>query len=111
MIQWVWERAQASGARSVIIATDDERIRAAAQAFGAECAMTSAQHASGTDRVAEVVRQRGWGAAEIVVNLQGDEPMMPASVLGAVAGALRERSHVDIATAVVPGLLSLRGLG
>ena len=102
MIQWVWERAQASGARSVIIATDDERIRAAGQAFGADCAMTSAQHASGTDRVAEVVRQRGFGADDIVVNLQGDEPMMPPAVLGAVAAALRDRPHVDIATPVAP---------
>src|SRR5882672_8343308 len=75
LIQWVWERACASGAASVTVATDDERIRRAATHFGAECVMTSAEHASGTDRIAEVVRLRGMAADEVVVNLQGDEPL------------------------------------
>lgn len=106
LIQWVWQCAQASGAASVIVATDDARIRDAAQRFGAEVVMTSPQHASGTDRIAEVVRAKGYAADDVVVNLQGDEPMMPPAVVDQVAGALRARPQVDVATAVAP-ILSL----
>jgi 3-deoxy-manno-octulosonate cytidylyltransferase (CMP-KDO synthetase) len=107
LIQWVWQSAVASGAASVLIATDDERIRAAAGKFGADCLMTSAQHASGTDRIAEVVRAGEFAADDIVVNLQGDEPTMPAEVIAKVAGALRDVAFRDIATAVAP-IASLR---
>jgi len=102
LIQWVWHSAVASGAASVLIATDDERIRAAAGQFGADCLMTSAQHASGTDRIAEVVRAREFAADDIVLNLQGDEPTMPAEVISKVAGALRDVALSDMATAVAP---------
>jgi len=102
LIQWVWQSAIASGAHSVILATDDERIRAAALKFGADCQMTSAHHASGTDRIAEVIRARGFAREDIVINLQGDEPMMPAAVIAAVAAALQSSSDIDIATAVAP---------
>jgi 3-deoxy-manno-octulosonate cytidylyltransferase (CMP-KDO synthetase) len=102
LIQWVWQRACDSGAASVMFATDDARIERAARGFGAEVVMTSAQHASGTDRIAEVVRSRGLEPEDIVVNLQGDEPMMPAAVIAAVAGALESASHIDIATAAAP---------
>lgn len=102
LIQWVWQGAQAGGAASVTIATDDERIYQSASSFGADCVMTSPEHASGTDRIAEVVRIKGFAPDDIVVNLQGDEPMMPASVVGAVAQALSERPQADIATAVAP---------
>jgi 3-deoxy-manno-octulosonate cytidylyltransferase (CMP-KDO synthetase) len=102
LIQWVWQCAQASGASSVIVATDDTRIRDAAQGFGAEVLMTSMHHASGTDRIAEVARGKGMAADDIVVNLQGDEPMMPAAVISEVAEALRARPQVHIATAVAP---------
>jgi 3-deoxy-manno-octulosonate cytidylyltransferase (CMP-KDO synthetase) len=102
LIQWVWERAVASGAASVLVATDDERINSAVQAFGGQCVMTAAEHASGTDRIAEVVRTRGFSPDEIVVNLQGDEPMMPADVIAGTAAALRESERIDIATAVAP---------
>jgi 3-deoxy-manno-octulosonate cytidylyltransferase (CMP-KDO synthetase) len=102
VIQWVWQCARASRAVSVIIATDDERIFDAARDFGADCLMTSAGHASGTDRIAEVVRAKGFAADDIVVNLQGDEPMMPAAVVNEIAGALDARPHIDIATAVTP---------
>jgi 3-deoxy-manno-octulosonate cytidylyltransferase (CMP-KDO synthetase) len=102
LLQWVWERAAASGAASVLIATDDERVRAAAAAFGAHCLMTGAQHASGTDRLAEAVLTRGFAADEIVVNLQGDEPMMPADVVSRVAQVLVQNPRIDIATAVAP---------
>jgi 3-deoxy-manno-octulosonate cytidylyltransferase (CMP-KDO synthetase) len=102
LIQWVWQCARASGAASVVIATDDARIFDSAKGFGAECLMTSAGHASGTDRIAEVVRAKGFAADDIVVNLQGDEPMMPAAVIDEVAEALNARPHIDIATAVTP---------
>jgi 3-deoxy-manno-octulosonate cytidylyltransferase (CMP-KDO synthetase) len=102
LIQWVWQCAQQSGAASVIIATDDARILEVARGFGADCVMTSPQHASGTDRIAEVVRARGIAAEQIIVNLQGDEPMMPAAVVSEVAQALRARPQIDIATAVAP---------
>jgi 3-deoxy-manno-octulosonate cytidylyltransferase (CMP-KDO synthetase) len=102
LIQWVWRSAVASGAASVIVATDDERIRAAASGFGADCQMTSEHHASGTDRLAEVVRARAFAAEDIVVNLQGDEPTMPAEVISKLAQALREAAAADIVTAVAP---------
>jgi 3-deoxy-manno-octulosonate cytidylyltransferase (CMP-KDO synthetase) len=102
LIQWVWQSAVASGAASVLIATDDERIRAAATRFGADCLMTSAHHSSGTDRIAEVVRARGFAADDIVVNLQGDEPSMPADVISNVARAVRDVALCDMATAVAP---------
>jgi 3-deoxy-manno-octulosonate cytidylyltransferase (CMP-KDO synthetase) len=102
LIQWVWERARASGAASITIATDDERIRLAASAFGADCVMTSADHASGTDRMAEVARVRRWGATELVVNVQGDEPLIPPALIARVAEELAARPQIDIATAVAP---------
>ncbi|MGB6308553.1 MAG: 3-deoxy-manno-octulosonate cytidylyltransferase [Steroidobacteraceae bacterium] len=102
LIRWVWDAARASGAASVIIATDDVRVFDSASRFGADCLMTSPRHASGTDRIAEVARARGFAADDIVVNLQGDEPLMPAAVIGGVAQALSERPQVDIATAVAP---------
>jgi 3-deoxy-manno-octulosonate cytidylyltransferase (CMP-KDO synthetase) len=102
LIQWVWQRARDSGAASVMLATDDERIREAALQFGADVVMTSAQHTSGTDRIAEVVRARGLDLEDIVVNVQGDEPMMPAGVITAVAGALESMPRVDISTAAAP---------
>ncbi|HWW30448.1 MAG TPA: 3-deoxy-manno-octulosonate cytidylyltransferase [Steroidobacteraceae bacterium] len=107
LIQWVWQRARASGAASVLVATDDERIRSVALTFGADCLMTSQHHASGTDRIAEVARLRGFGPDDIVVNLQGDEPMMPAEVIAGVAQALQDAPRADIATAVAP-IQSLR---
>src|SRR5271167_4107207 len=102
LLQWVWQRALASGAASVLVATDDERIRSAALSFGADCLMTSQHHASGTDRIAEVVRSRGFGPDDIVVNLQGDEPMMPAEVIAGVAQALQNAARADMTTAVAP---------
>jgi len=107
LIQWVWQRARASGAASVLVATDDERIRSVALTFGADCLMTSQHHASGTDRIAEVARLRGFRPDDIVVNLQGDEPMMPAEVIAGVAQALQDAPRADIATAVAP-IQSLR---
>jgi 3-deoxy-manno-octulosonate cytidylyltransferase (CMP-KDO synthetase) len=102
MIQWVHERASRSGASAVIIATDDERIAQVARSFGATLAMTSATHASGTDRIAEVARAEGWPAADIVVNVQGDEPLMPPPLIDQVAALLREYPSADMATLAAP---------
>jgi 3-deoxy-manno-octulosonate cytidylyltransferase (CMP-KDO synthetase) len=107
LVQWVWQSAVASGAKSVLIATDDEAICSVARGFGAQCLMTSPTHTSGTDRIAEVVQARQFAPEEIVVNLQGDEPMMPPQVLTSVAKAVAEDSSADIATAVAP-IASLR---
>jgi 3-deoxy-manno-octulosonate cytidylyltransferase (CMP-KDO synthetase) len=102
LIQWVWERASAAGADRVILATDDERIRAAAARFGAECVMTSAAHVSGTDRVAEVAREQGFAPQDIVVNVQGDEPLIEPRLIAALADRLRGEADLDIATAAAP---------
>ncbi len=101
MLQWVYERACAAGAHDVTIATDDERIATAARAFGARVVMTAADHASGTDRIAEVARRAGWQSQEIVVNLQGDEPLMPAALISQVAHLLAS-SDAEIATLARP---------
>lgn len=102
LIQWVWERMRDCGAASVIIATDDERIGETARAFGAVCAMTSPAHASGTDRVAEVAAQRKFADDDVIVNVQGDEPLIEPQLVADLAEALRQRPSFDIATAVAP---------
>lgn len=85
MVQHVYERALDSKASQVVVATDDQRIFAAVQAFGGEACMTSSEHQSGTDRLAEVVSQYHWRHSDIIVNLQGDEPEMPAALISQVA--------------------------
>ncbi|MBM4216520.1 MAG: 3-deoxy-manno-octulosonate cytidylyltransferase [Gammaproteobacteria bacterium] len=102
MLAWVYERALSCAAHEVIIATDDERIRVVAQAFGAAVEMTSAEHTSGTDRIAEVAARRGWGDHDVVVNLQGDEPSMPAELIEQVAMLLIDHSGADMATLATP---------
>ncbi|MEW6330633.1 MAG: 3-deoxy-manno-octulosonate cytidylyltransferase [Pseudomonadota bacterium] len=99
LIQRVHDCAVGSGADQVVIATDDERIRRAAEGFGARAVMTSAAHPSGTDRLAEVVEKLAIGPEEIVVNLQGDEPLMPAELLRAVAEKLSAHKDAQVATA------------
>ncbi len=102
IVQWVYERASAAGAQEVLIATDDDLIVSAAHSFGAEAVMTAAAHASGTDRIAEVARVRGWSPASVVVNVQGDEPLMPAALIQQVAALLARHAHADIATLASP---------
>jgi 3-deoxy-manno-octulosonate cytidylyltransferase (CMP-KDO synthetase) len=101
MLQWVHERALGAHAAEVIIATDDERIANAARGFGATVAMTARAHVSGTDRVAEVAGQRGWKDADIVVNVQGDEPLIPPAIIDQVAQLLASNPRADIATLAV----------
>lgn len=98
MIQHVFERAQTSGAAEIIVATDDDRIASAVEGFGGDVCMTSTDHRSGTDRIAEVVKQRGWAEDEIVVNLQGDEPTMPASLVRQVAEDMATHTDAVITT-------------
>ena len=100
MIQHVYERALTSSAERVIIATDDQRIFDAASAFGAEVCMTSPQHESGTDRLQEVAAKMNFSDDYIVVNVQGDEPLIPAKVIDQVAINLSNNSHAGIATLI-----------
>ena len=81
MIEHVYERGTESAASEVVIATDDERIAEAAEACGATVCMTADHHSSGTERIAEVADIMDWGDEQIVVNLQGDEPTMPAALI------------------------------
>lgn len=97
LIQWVYENARRSGLLSrVVVATDDERIRAAVLSFGGEAVMTRPDHASGTDRVAEVA---AGVDADVFVNIQGDEPLIAAATIDAVCGAFLDDSGLLIATA------------
>lgn len=98
MVQHVWERAMESRASAVLIATDDERIADAARAFGADVVMTKADHPSGTDRLQEVAMQRAWQDGMAVVNVQGDEPLVPATVINQVADVLLAHPKADMAT-------------
>ena len=102
MIAHVWDRAVESGATEIVVATDDQRIADAVVAFGGEAVMTSADHSSGTDRIAEVVALRGWPEDAIVVNLQGDEPALPGEHLTRVARALAGNPRAAIATLATP---------
>ncbi len=98
MIQHVYQRALASKADNVIIATDDQRIEQVALDFGATVCMTRADHPSGTDRLAEVAQQLHFNDDDIIVNVQGDEPCLPASLINQVADDLVQHPEADIAT-------------
>jgi 3-deoxy-manno-octulosonate cytidylyltransferase (CMP-KDO synthetase) len=102
MIQHVFERAVQSGAEEVLIATDDERVASGALAFGARVCMTSNHHVSGSERLAEAARLLAWDDATIVVNLQGDEPLMPPANIRQVAENLAACPRAQIATLCTP---------
>ncbi|WP_020397828.1 3-deoxy-manno-octulosonate cytidylyltransferase [Kordiimonas gwangyangensis] len=100
MIAHVWDRAaEALGAADVCVAADDERIVDAVKANGGQAVMTRPDHASGTDRIAEVASLLGWADDEIVVNVQGDEPLMPPALIGVVGNALASANGAAMATA------------
>jgi len=101
MLQHVFERGSESRATEVVIATDDERIADAASVFGAMACMTGNQHRSGTERIAEVADLLDWADDQIVVNLQGDEPAMPAMLINQCAELLDDAT-ADIATLASP---------
>jgi len=90
MIERVWRNAKKSQARDIIIATDDERIQSHAINFGAKICMTSSKHQSGTDRIIEVINQMGWSDDQVVLNLQGDEPLLKAKLIDECASLLTD---------------------
>lgn len=97
MLQHVWERARsAAGIDELVVATDDERIALVARRWGAAVEMTSADHASGTDRVAEVARRRPQ--AEIVLNLQGDEPELDGDAVARLIATMKSDATIRLAT-------------
>ena len=98
VVQWVWEAARASGAASVTIATDADEVAVLCRGFGAVVAMTDAAHQSGTDRANEVAREARWSADAIVVNVQGDEPLMPPALIAEAAGLLADDREAHLAT-------------
>jgi 3-deoxy-manno-octulosonate cytidylyltransferase (CMP-KDO synthetase) len=102
MIQWVWERAQQSGATEVWVATDHEGIAATCRSFGAQVCMTAEGHASGTDRIAEVAERLGLADEAIVVNVQGDEPLLPPALVRQVAELLVLHPEAEIGTLGTP---------
>ena len=85
MVQWVYEQAKQAGADRVIVATDDVRIQTAVESFGGEVCMTSPDHQSGTERLAEVIKKMSIADDHIIVNVQGDEPLIPPSIIKQVA--------------------------
>ena len=101
MIQHVYERGKESAASKVVVATDDQRIADAAEGFGATVCMTGDQHRSGSERIAEVCDIMNWDDDRVVVNLQGDEPAMPATLIDQCA-ALLDDGLADIATLASP---------
>ncbi|MCY1273666.1 3-deoxy-manno-octulosonate cytidylyltransferase [compost metagenome] len=102
MVQHVWEQARRSAAQRVVVATDDARIVEACAAFGAEVLLTRADHNSGTDRLAEVANQLGLASDAIVVNVQGDEPLIPPAIIDQVAANLAAHPEAGIATLAEP---------
>jgi 3-deoxy-manno-octulosonate cytidylyltransferase (CMP-KDO synthetase) len=102
MIEWVYRQTSESGASAVIIATDDERIAAACRGFGAPVELTSSAHASGTDRIAELARRFEWPDDQIVVNVQGDEPLISPLSIAQTARLLGWRPEAAIATLTAP---------
>src|SRR5687767_4200930 len=91
-----------SGAREVVVATDDARIRDVCVSAGADVELTDRSHPSGTDRIAEVVARRGWASDSIVVNVQGDEPLLPPALIAQAASLLESDRGAAIATLATP---------
>jgi 3-deoxy-manno-octulosonate cytidylyltransferase (CMP-KDO synthetase) len=102
MIEWVYRQAAESGASEVIVATDDERIAAACRGFGARVELTSAEHPSGTDRIAELALRFGWSDQQIVVNVQGDEPLISPLCIAQTARLLGWHPDAAVATLTTP---------
>ncbi|NCF62174.1 MAG: 3-deoxy-manno-octulosonate cytidylyltransferase [Gammaproteobacteria bacterium] len=102
LIEHVYRRACEATAQSVIIATDSPELQAAAKKFGAEVVMTSPAHESGSDRIAECIDKQGWPDDSLVVNLQGDEPLMPAACLEQTAELLDKTPGSDVASLYWP---------
>lgn len=102
MVVHVAERARESGAQAVWVATDHQQVFDAVRSHGHQALMTRADHATGTDRIAEAARQLGLADSEIVVNVQGDEPLIPPELIREVAQSLAEHGEASVATACHP---------
>jgi 3-deoxy-manno-octulosonate cytidylyltransferase (CMP-KDO synthetase) len=98
MIAHVCEKAQLAGAEEVVVATDDERIMKTVTDLGIRAIMTRPEHQSGTERIAEVAEICAWADDEIIVNLQGDEPLIPPEIIQQLAAVLAEQQYAGIAT-------------
>jgi 3-deoxy-manno-octulosonate cytidylyltransferase (CMP-KDO synthetase) len=102
MVVRVARQAAASGARRVVVCADDARVLAACRQHGVESILTSVDHACGTDRLSEAAQRLGLEPAEVVVNVQGDEPLIEPAAIRAVAELLQARRECDIATVAHP---------
>ena len=102
MIQWVAEKAKASGAEQVIVATDNDQVAQAVEAFGCEVCRTRSDHQSGTERLAEVVEKYQFSDDQIIVNVQGDEPFIPVENIALVANNLGSQQQARMATLAMP---------
>jgi 3-deoxy-manno-octulosonate cytidylyltransferase (CMP-KDO synthetase) len=102
MVQHVHECAKLSGAGEVVIATDDARIETAAAAFNATVCMTDTGHNSGTERLAEVATRMNWDDDTVIVNVQGDEPLIPPALIRQVAAGLSQHKQAAVATLATP---------
>ena len=98
MVLHVCDRAKEAGAAQIVVATDDERILDVVKKYGFDAVMTSAGHESGTERLAEVAEIKQWDNEDIIVNLQGDEPLIPAEYITLVANSLAQQVFAGIAT-------------
>ncbi|WDE13396.1 3-deoxy-manno-octulosonate cytidylyltransferase [Thalassomonas haliotis] len=101
MIQWVVEKAKQSGASQVIVATDNDDVASAVTAFGGEVCRTRADHQSGTERLAEVMEKYQFSDDQVIVNVQGDEPFIPAQNITQVAKNLASQDKARMATLAV----------
>jgi 3-deoxy-manno-octulosonate cytidylyltransferase (CMP-KDO synthetase) len=99
MIQWVYEKAAASIADEVVIATDEPKVAKAVEGFGGRAVMTSSSHLSGTDRVCEAAQGLG---CDIIINVQGDEPLIPTSVIDGLIRKMQEDASIEMGTVAVP---------
>jgi 3-deoxy-manno-octulosonate cytidylyltransferase (CMP-KDO synthetase) len=102
MIQGTWEQAKKSGASRVVIATDNVQVKEVCEKFGAEVCMTNIEHKSGTERLGEVVTKLNFQKDDIIVNVQGDEPMLPPELIHQVAEGLETHIAVNMATLCEP---------
>ncbi len=101
IIRWVYERASASKADCVLVATDDEKVFKAVESFGGNVVMTSKDHPSGTDRIREAVTKK-CPDAEIIINVQGDEPLIPTTVIDSLISRMKGDVSLEMATVAVP---------
>jgi 3-deoxy-manno-octulosonate cytidylyltransferase (CMP-KDO synthetase) len=102
MIQHVYERALATGVADIVIATDDQRIFDVARGFGANVVMTSIDHENGTERIAEVAQKLGWSGDDVIVNVQGDEPLIPRELIELTAKGLLDHPQAGMSSLCTP---------